>query len=483
MDETYERIFLEIPDEDRIIVHYVLKWIYYHQEMRDENISCQILLQAIERSLAESGASRHNYSFDEELLRELCGCLITILPGADDNDISNDCKIRTASFAHYTVWEFLDSPRIFNTPAAFFGVVKESIKMELTKTSIRGATKAHYQYDHGCLNESEPNIDIDEDFKTYCIAMSISALGKLGDELSKDEESRELAFNLLNASNTHFPYFKKVVILLIDESQDFDVEYLENIAAGITLKKIWRNLSRGTDAALLTSLLLVDETFELAEIFTRQINIQETLQTQLVIDSIEVKSHGFRGFPISSDHKFRGSIIELFAQMYGNFPEQFHFLLELGINGLDLSIALLGLAGTHYHDDCSQNNDYYCAISRLLQLGAKVNDSRHVITPLQIATSLHDVGGVKVLLEAGADPNGIGNSGGIQWESGTFLDSLIGDDLDGGLRPLEICRNIRRHFTQERDGAISKIETMLIQYGGEPLSENGNDEYIMEEDI
>src|ERR1051326_1866906 len=48
LDETYERIFLQIPKEDREFVHHALKWIYYHNELLAGDISSSLLLRAIE---------------------------------------------------------------------------------------------------------------------------------------------------------------------------------------------------------------------------------------------------------------------------------------------------------------------------------------------------------------------------------------------------------------------------------------------------
>jgi hypothetical protein len=80
----------------------------------------------------------------------------------------------------------------------------------------------------------------------------------------------------------------------------------------------------------------------------------------------------------------------------------------------------------------------YCILSKLLQLGANANGSRYKVTPLQIAVERNDFEGVKVLLEAGADLNGTGDGGEMEWERGTYL--YIFNELYG-LSLLKVCRD------------------------------------------
>jgi hypothetical protein len=112
--ETYERILLSVPDEDRILVKHILRWMHYNKELWKHDLSCSVLLQAIERSTCELIPSGSDYLLNEELLRELCGCLITVTPPPEE------IYLATVSFAHYTVWEFLGSERILESQHHFF---------------------------------------------------------------------------------------------------------------------------------------------------------------------------------------------------------------------------------------------------------------------------------------------------------------------------------------------------------------------------
>ncbi len=209
LDETYERIFVAIPDEDRMLVHYALKWIYYSNELHGKNISCSILLQAIERSICDSNPQGRYCRFDEELLRELCGCLITVMPESKQCFNSSNERtthtIRVVSFAHYTVWEFIDSTRILNSPAASFGVIKEKTNIDLTATIILEILQTHSENSWRPKNWQklelhDMDVAMERYFSIYCMLSSILSLGRWGHDLSKQDDLRALAFDLLNPS-------------------------------------------------------------------------------------------------------------------------------------------------------------------------------------------------------------------------------------------------------------------------------------------
>jgi hypothetical protein len=242
------------------------------------------------------------------------------------------------------------------------------------------------------------------------------------------------------------------------------LEGSDGYSVGYFLRMKWNTPSESSETALLTRLLLVDETCELAKKFIEQINIQEVLQTQLDVHEVGVQDLTGELIP----YKFRGSIIELFAQLNGQFPKQFRFLLELRIDHFDPSILLLSVLVSHCQEHQRCNEDY-CILSKLLQLGANANDSRHKVTPLQIAVERNDFDGVKVLLEAGADPNGTGDSGGIKWERGTYLSFF--NELHN-LSPLEVYKNYVTYTSIGRNQMPGgMIDTILLQYGATPCPE------------
>jgi len=467
LDETYERIFLEIPDEDRIFVHHALQWIYYHHELHHNNISCSILLQGIERSTCESTPSGRDYFYDEERLRELCGCLITVMPENRSNYFINYYyPTRTVSFAHYTVWELLDSVRVLKSSAAFFAVIKERTKLEFTKTVILEALDTQPNdlwYRETDFDELSDIADaVEEDFNGYSVASSISTVRHWGHDLSKHNELRALTFNLLDPSKPHFREFAaaasqiEAALLKFSDSNILAREQFWNI--------IWKTPPKNTDAAILINLMQLDESCELAKRFLEKINIQELLQTQLNLN-IEVLDDEYD----SKRYNFEGSIIELYAQFAGNLrfgrPEHFTLLLEEGAEFFDPSLLLLSFVGSHdFHDHHIKYDCDYCPLSRLLQLGATANVSGYRVTPLQIAVASSDFEGVKMLLEAGADPNGTGDSGGIEWKEGSLLARF---NHLGGVNPLRICREFEITYDgyEDREGVATRIKEIILQYG------------------
>jgi hypothetical protein len=109
LNETYERIFLRIPQEDWQFVSHAFQWLCFYGELGTPGNGSPsvLLLDAIGSSTARTGNFNSNVLYDSERLRELCGCLISSLGGA-------------ISFAHYTVKEYLDSTRIRQSPLSFF---------------------------------------------------------------------------------------------------------------------------------------------------------------------------------------------------------------------------------------------------------------------------------------------------------------------------------------------------------------------------
>ncbi|KAF8861178.1 hypothetical protein BDZ45DRAFT_587267 [Acephala macrosclerotiorum] len=459
LDETYERIFLAIPDEDRMIVHEALKWIYYHNRVYDNNISCPILLQAVERSMPESSSSVRNYLLNEELLRELCGCLITVVSEERKYRHIIRCTIRSASFAHYTVWEFLASGRIFDTPAAFFVVLEEKTVLKLTKTAMLSVLDIESSdlYRHNLYDISEGDemaTLINEEFDAYSIVTSILATREFDRELSDHNELSTLVFRLLDPSKSHYPAFRLVTSQVEAGLGLYNTELKEEF-----WRLDWNTPSKSADAAILTNLLQFNGASELSKKFLERINIQEVLQIQLDLDKAEyIEDRDFKTY------EFQGSIVELFATGYD--CRSLIQLLEVGSEFIDYSLVLLWCAGFHEHwDKC---NNTTCGLSKSLQLGVNPNFSGYAVTPLQIAAACWDIYAVELLLEAGADPNGTGDSDGIVWKKDTRLARF---NHLRGVSPTRLCRQFactHPDFDDEFDEAPPKIEATLLQYGARP---------------
>ena len=115
LDETYDRIFLTIPEEDRPFVYHALQWIRFHNKLYGgRGIPVEVLIQAAEKSLVRLTASHLERFHDMETIRELCGCLINITMEKSiyHSNSSVIPSVLAVSFAHYLVREYLDSSRM-----------------------------------------------------------------------------------------------------------------------------------------------------------------------------------------------------------------------------------------------------------------------------------------------------------------------------------------------------------------------------------
>jgi hypothetical protein len=207
--------------------------------------------------------------------------------------------------------------------------------------------------------------------------------------------------------------------------------------------------AESTNTPLLINLFYVNWTCELARKLLESIDLKEVMQTHL-----EGKIHSL--WDIDSTFDFEGTVIELFAHSASHTPHPFRTLLEQGGQYIDASTVLLSLISSRIHIRPNTPDD--CLLSQLLELGANVNKSGFWVTPLQIAVAWFDLAVVKMLLEAGADPNGIGDSNGTEWNDNSLLGQF--KDLHAA-SPLRICRFSSYGFVDMRE----EIAAELLQYG------------------
>lgn len=230
-----------------------MKWIYFHRELHEYDIPCPNLLQVIERSISEFTPSGHEKFLDKEVLRDLCGCLITV---TDVEGVFSESLVRSVSFAHYTVSEFLNSARIMDTPAAFFAVKRQNTKMELTGSIIREAVYADTNH---CLN------DIDGNFNAYCIPSSLNCVHLLGPDISKQDDLRSLTFGLFNHSKPYFS-FLKIYFSAYLTTESIESGALFGPAVESLFHATWNYCPEIDAVFIFTHLLVVDKSCKLAAI-------------------------------------------------------------------------------------------------------------------------------------------------------------------------------------------------------------------------
>jgi hypothetical protein len=290
-----------------------------------------------------------------------------------------------------------------------------------------------------------------------------------------------MVYHLLDASKPHFQDFEKAVSLV--DVGDFWTEHDIYREVFFWMRE-WRDTSKFSEAATLLRLFDMDETYQLAEKFVRTAttSIENVIQCSL---KVNLKAESVIGEGRWVHYEFEGSIMELCAQFadVGNRPEPFRMLLDLDPKYFDPSTILMSYIGSHdhyinaqkqfadeeYDSPCNES----CPLSILLKLGANVNAPGYIVTPLQIAVVCWDFAGVKILLEAGADPNNTGDSDGAEWKEDTPLsrfNHLHGVtprmicDVYECIYPDSVSDDMQRRKVKHKFGGRERIVALLLQY-------------------
>ncbi|KAK1675126.1 hypothetical protein BDP55DRAFT_158691 [Colletotrichum godetiae] len=190
LNETYDRIFDIIPEEDRQVVASALDWICFHYKLfrgPSIHVGCKLLLEAIKGDLNRQNLSIRDYRYDVEFFRESCGCLITVT--LDGDNIFDGHEKFVVSFSHYTVMEYLAISTRFSAESSFY----------LDKlTAIGGRTSVifseAFQYDvasETSTPESDrfsPGITWQWDFGTYCSFAALKMMVEYEEVILQNEE-------------------------------------------------------------------------------------------------------------------------------------------------------------------------------------------------------------------------------------------------------------------------------------------------------
>jgi hypothetical protein len=424
LDETYERIFLAIPEEDWVPVQHVFHWLVYHNDLYGSNIPLSTLLHAVQQSTINLLASNLDEIYNFEGLRECCGCLIMVeQEEMRDFDKTVPYRRSTVSFAHYTVKEYLQSSRISQKNLGFFALAQERIQKQFAEIVFRQALAiqpdilARYKER---TNDGLIHSLLDTDFKLYCGVSSALQLNIWSETISSDMALMELSEALVNP---HRPSYEDLTTLLTwaDEeallsnshlSYDF---YFWAIA--------WRQVSDPNLAVFLSFLLVSGflDTTHLARAFATKHSMLTILTQQLHITKAVIDVFDYDAI---ETYELVGSPPEIAAQCAFRQPNTFDFILalisELGVAHFDVSTVLLLYVGCHDHSTCKES----CSLERLLSWEANPNGpERAFVTPLQIAVVCWDLQGIEMLLNAGAKPNALGSKG-SRWAPHSLMEQF-----------------------------------------------------------
>jgi hypothetical protein len=510
LDETYERIFLEIPPEDWAVVRQVFEWTLFHSKLYGAKVPCGIVIQALEKNPLADTYGNGNF-YDETTIRELCGCLITISNGRpfgfsgdlepDDEDEDNHFRTPSISFAHYTVLEFLDSERISRSRASYFIFPKDHIPLDSVKAAILIALNpTTYRDGHGSdghqthstgnflqnavdrsLNQDSDEIQeteywssrkLIENFAAYCAASAVLSINHWSEQISQREDLNALVFALYNPSAPHHNrllYFLSCLeashslvstnTLLYDGRLRYD--------PGSTFWKIKWKSPPLADAGAIFFLLLWTKNL----VFTKQPDhgaqilqawTKTPLNFEIVNRNYEIGYAGGQKKPPT--YEFSGQLLEILAQLGHFYPEAFGFFLSYRCEETDSSGLLVSYIGSHIHKrNCRQS----CPVEVLLQTGADPKGKNYYVTPIQIAVQKSDYEGCRMLLEDGADANSTGNGFGAKWDDNTYLARF---NALHGRSPLRILEDISDYFLNPSRG----IKALLLSHGARSFSRDGD---------
>lgn len=474
LNETYDRIFLAVAEEERLFVEHALRWIAYHNELYDgQGIPCEVIIQATEASMLSLTGNQNERFYDEDTLREVCGCLIDISPedflGFEGEYLHTYISV---SFAHYSVREYLDSTRISNVVLGYHTIGGGDLKdrfLEITLSEAQHIESTElWELETNLTDNSDVIRDVDSTFNLYCVKSALLSLYKSPSQICQHSTLTALAIDLLDPSLPHFATMDAAAFFIEHETQwmethgTFEVVFFWNVE--------WHP-DTNTELKHLYNLLLLTENCKdcspLAKTFLQGKDLKSLFQAQMCFKR-EV------WFIFSDDdtetYVLKGSLIEVYAQLAIRSVDAFKLLVEVGAGSFDPSIALLLFIGGHVHSiqfDCNG----FCPLQRLLELGADPNLGDYRVTPLQIAIFTSDYEGVKMLLKAGAMPNDTGSPDGVIWQEDSVMHDL--NHLHGA-SPLRICRDfetvsrpdIREIGADDR----KKIEALLLSHGAEAFS-------------
>jgi hypothetical protein len=444
LEDVYIRIFELIPTEDWPIVRHTLRWIYFHGEIFDgQPMSIFTIIKAFESTECDPIAK--NRFYDESGIKDVCGCLIKISTDVDFGISIDGIMRQSASYAHYTVCEFLESDRILHGPTSYFELSYNSVLAELFETALSHATN---KLAPRTGNRDEPDAEDDDDsgpergeldFQWRDFAFISAMLGLYSlpfDVILTSGGARWNQLLQLIGARINPPFsrrdgkIEKVVYSLLTSSHAYPgaIMDLESLAG---TSKYWEAV---------TKLLFVSEARGEFSLATRilECSTPGDLAHQDIYFEFLYAQHE-SDFDDERTYLFAGSPAEIFSQLWRHFPKSFEFLLNQPKLRHNPTFLLLSHLGVHKTIRRQYGMCPSCpALSRrLIDCGASVNGQGYQITPLQIAASNVDGDAIELLLAHEADPNGVGDADGISWGESSVLHRY---QALSGIPPLECLR-------------------------------------------
>ncbi|KAK2053440.1 hypothetical protein LY76DRAFT_597818 [Colletotrichum caudatum] len=430
LDEVYDRIFQAIPKEDAIVVRSAMRWICFNNKVYEGyDLHCLTLLGAVENDVSRDGTCTREYECDIDLLRELCGCLITVemrlVHGRSDGLVEQ----QFVSFAHYTVLEYLASPSQYR-PELFFALDKD--KMLLNQAKVLLEQSQSFSIADADHFENQ-NLDDDRarrapNFPTYCALSALMFISKHDDFLAERQDLASLVI-ALGPRESHF-------LDTLQRSIDLEALYTmgDQFHIPLNFADVTWNALPGPRVRTLVQLLLAGG-LKLSHFFLEKGNAASILNSEIHLKVYSRLYCTLKSAELLEAWNFDGSLVDFFAMHCVTDSRIFEYLIESWAGAIDFRTVLVSYMPWHYHQDKCRDA---CVLQRVLDSGAPVDSEDYVYTPLQVAVACLDLEGVDILLRNGAKPNASGSTASGVPKYG----HLIGlSTFLGGKSPLKICRS------------------------------------------
>ncbi|KAF5575513.1 uncharacterized protein FSUBG_13903 [Fusarium subglutinans] len=470
LDETYDRIFLRIPQEDWEFVSHAFQWLWFYGELGppDNGTPSVLLLHAIKSSTLRTENDNSNVLYDSERLQELCGCLIS-------------CLEDSISFAHYTVKEYLTSARICQGPLLAFSTGKTKGLTTCLDTLLLQAqicaSQDLKQLEVGDILQLD-NLDLWRNLSRHSVYYAIDSLLIWGKEISETDDLYGRATRLLHPSTQYFRCIDKSGY---NKNEGRWFQFLLQIGVSENTyahagRIDWKEHLTDSDASLFLSLVLLSDNPEspLLSRFMKEADIKALFSNRISLriqSGFNIYRNGHWSFIIET-FEFDGPIMDILVPFFSSDSEHLQsFLVNyIGLyNPSTTLICYISYYTSQLRSDIIYNRPYFCPLRHLLEVGAQPNLSGYPITPLQIAVAGRNLEAVRVLLHFRADPNYVGEPLCSAWPANSVMASF---ERFHGMSPLRICRSGEAlSFTEYPyediiESSTKTIRQLLLAYGG-----------------
>jgi hypothetical protein len=468
----------------------------------------ETLLSAI-HSPDSANQIRKSLRLRAEQLLDLLGCLVRVdadeeeyewVEDGDDYHCEEHDKhsLGFISLAHYTIGEFLSSPRIGRSSVVSFSPWERSV---FFRTVLLQALQVNFN--------SDTYVPHDCNFSHYVVFTAFAMIAQWGNQIADNADLAELAFNYFKPDASHWGAVE--MSLKAVEGAIISCEIADNLSS-FWLSKLTPHVQvTPTIQAAYTLMCLLDlQQWDLASallsVFSKR-SVSDTEDTVLLTRiSWTIAISAYRD--ISETHPdsqvqyaFEGTLpawAATFAAVGSNqsnnakpFEFLFHNYSASFVRQTSGILVPIVFAHTDFHvlDEVSNAPRHWsrggcgpqrCVIAQAIDCGASLEAPEYQVTPLQVAVRRCDYRAVKLLLAAGANVN---NTGAARETAFSTKSPLSLFNSLHGASPLYICRRILRpgisamifaefgHVLPEDDyGGSSNpvdIERLLLEYGGE----------------